>query len=63
MTSLIGTAEKILKVMSGTAMADRLMQMALDPDKRNTSADRVEGESGQTTVSSGGRPLIKLWKN
>ena len=24
-------------------MADRLMQMSLDPDKRNASADRVEG--------------------
>ena len=44
-------------------MADRLMQMALDPDKRNALADRVEGESGQTTVSSGERPLIKLGKN
>jgi len=52
--------KKILKVMSGTAMADRLLQMALDPDKRNASADRVEGESGQTTVSSGGRPFSNL---
>ena len=39
--------KKILKVMPGTAMADRLLQMALDPDKRNASADRIEGKSGQ----------------
>ena len=38
--------KKILKVMPGTAMADRLLQMALDPDKRNASADRVAGKSG-----------------
>ena len=55
--------KKILKVMSDTAMADRLLQMALDPDKRNALAGRVEDESGQTTVSSGERPLIKLGKN
>ena len=43
-------------------MADRLVQKALDPDKRN--AYRVEGESGQqTTASAGGGPLIKLGKN
>ena len=35
--------KKILKVMSGTAVADRLLQMSLDPGKRNASADRVEG--------------------
>jgi hypothetical protein len=35
--------KKILKVMSGTAMADRLLQMALDPDKRNASDDCIEG--------------------
>lgn len=39
--------KKILKVMPGTAMADRLLQMALDPDKRNASADRIEGKSRQ----------------
>ena len=55
--------KKILKVMSGTAMADRLLQMALDPDKRNASADREEGKSGQNAASAEGKPLIKLGKN
>ena len=49
--------------MSGTAMADRLLQMALDPDKRNASADRIEGKSGQNAASAEGKPLIKLGKN
>ena len=52
--------KKILKVMSDTAMADRLLQMARDPDKRNPSADRVEGKSGQNAASAEGKPLIKL---
>ena len=55
--------KKILKVMSDTAMADRLLQMALDPDKRNASADREEGKSGQNAASAEGKPLIKLGKN
>lgn len=55
--------KKILKVMSDTAMADRLLQMALDPDKRNASADRAEGKSGQNAASAEGKPLIKLGKN
>ena len=55
--------KKILKVMSGSAMADRLLQMALDPDKRNASADRIEGKSGQNAASAEGKPLIKLGKN
>lgn len=55
--------KKILKVMSDTAVADRLLQMSLDPDKRNASADRVEGKSGQNTASAEGKPLIKLGKN
>ncbi|WP_194607961.1 hypothetical protein [Clostridium vitabionis] len=55
--------KKILKVMSGTAVADRLLQMSLDPDKRNASADRVEGKSGQNAASAEGKPLIKLGKN
>jgi hypothetical protein len=55
--------KKVLKVMSGTAMADRLLQMALDPDKRNTSSDRIEGKSGQNAASAEGKPLIKLGKN
>ena len=55
--------KRILKVMSGTAIADRLLQMALDPDKRDASADRIEGKSGQNAVSAEGKPLIKLGKN
>jgi hypothetical protein len=55
--------KKILKVMSGTAMADRLLQMALDPDKRNASADRIEGKPGKNAASAEGKPLIKLGKN
>ena len=55
--------EKILKVMSGSAMADRLLQMALDPDKRNAPAGGLEGSSGQNAASAEGKPLIKLGKN
>lgn len=55
--------KKILKVMSGTAMADRLLQMALDPDKRNAPAGGLEGRSGQNAASAEGKPLIKLGKN
>ena len=55
--------KKILKVMSGTAMADRLLQMALDPYKGNASADRIGAKSGQNAASAEGKPLIKLGKN
>ena len=55
--------KKILKVMSGSAMADRLLQMALDPDKRNAPAGGLEGSSGQNAASAEGKPLIKLGKN
>lgn len=55
--------KKILKVMSGTVMADRLLQMALDPDKRNASDDRIGVKSGQNAASAEGKPLIKLGKN
>ena len=55
--------KKILKVMSGTAMADRLLQMALDPDKRSAPAGGLDGRSGQNAVSAEGKPLIKLGKN
>jgi hypothetical protein len=55
--------KKILKLMSGTAMADRLLQMALDPDKRNASADRLESESGGNAANAEGKPLVKLGKN
>lgn len=44
-------------------MADRLLQMALDPDKRNASADRIKGKSGQNALSAEGKPIIKLGKN
>ena len=39
-------------------MADRLLQMALDPDKRNASADRIKGKSGQNALSAEGKPII-----
>lgn len=55
--------KKILKVMSGSAMADRLLQMALDQDKRNPPAGGLEGSSGQNAASAEGKPLIKLGKN
>ena len=38
--------KKILKVMSGTAMVDRILQMELETEKRNASADSVEGKTG-----------------
>ena len=44
-------------------MADRLLQMALDPDKRSAPAGGLDGRSGQNAVSAEGKPLIKLGKN
>ena len=49
--------------MAETAMADRLLQMALDPDKRSAPAGGLDGRSGQNAVSAEGKPLIKLGKN
>lgn len=54
--------KKIMKVMSGTTLADRLLQMALDPDEKNMQAARGDGESAQNNCADE-KPLIKLKKN
>lgn len=51
-----------MKVMSGTTLADRLLQMALDPDEKNMQAARGDGESAQNNCADE-KPLIKLKKN
>lgn len=44
-------------------MADRLLQMTMEPYKRNASDDRLEGEARENAANAEGRPLIKLGKN
>lgn len=54
---------KILKVMSGTALADRLLQMAMDPDIKQREAKRAVGKSPQKRSHTAGKAMFKLEKN
>ena len=54
---------KILKVMSGTALADRLLQMAMDPDIKQREAKQAVGKASQKVPHTSEKALIQLRKN
>ena len=54
---------KILKVMSGTALADRLLQMAMDPDIKQREAKQAVGKSSKRVSHTNEKVLIQLRKN
>ena len=54
---------KILKVMSGTELADRLLQMAMDPDIKTVATERAVGTPSQKRPHTTGKAMFKLGKN
>lgn len=54
---------KILKVMSGTELADRLLQMAMDPDIKQREAKQAVGKASQKVPHTSEKALIQLRKN
>lgn len=54
---------KVLKVMSGTALADRLLQMAMDPDIKTVATGKAVGTPSQKHSHTAGKAMFKLGKN
>lgn len=54
---------KILKVMSGTELADRLLQMAMDPDIKTVATGKAVGTPSQKHSHTAGKAMFKLGKN
>ena len=54
---------KILKVMSGTALADRLLQLAMDSDIRRREVKQAVGKSSKKVSHTSEQALIQLRKN
>ena len=54
---------KVMKVMSGTALADRLLQMAMDPDIKQREAKQAVAKSSQKVSHTSEKALIQLRKN
>ena len=54
---------KILKVMSGTALADRLLQLAMDPDIKRREVKQAVGKASQKVPHTSEKALIQLRKN
>lgn len=55
--------KKVLKVMSGTALADRLLQLAMDPDIRRREVKQAVGKSSKKVSHTSEKALIQLRKN
>jgi len=51
---------KILKVMSGTEPADRLLQMAMDSDIKQRAVKQAVGKSSQKLSHTSEKALIQL---
>lgn len=54
---------KILKVMSGTELADRLLQMEMDPDTKTVATGKAVSKSPQKHSHTAGKAMFKLGKN
>jgi hypothetical protein len=55
--------KKVLKVMSGTALADRLLQLAMDPDIKRREVKQAVGKSSKKVAHTNEKALIQLRKN
>lgn len=55
--------KKVLKVMSGTALADRLLQLAMDPDIKRREVKQAVGKSSKKVSHTNEKALIQLRKN